>query len=362
MPTRLEWSEYCNAQIDPHVVESYRTRCATAFRDQRDNLTKLYRAFKPKQIACMGAGFLNDIPINLFLRGGSHVALIDWVPRVSEHGFQRDLIRREGKQYTCLACELGSCPEDVCQKFTRTYSGHGKVCDNFQPVDGPSCQCASYAPGSEPRFVQADVTQGCASEFAQRVPPLGQTCKTASQCFSKAIEICHDCAAIREELPLPTGSMDLVTSSMVVSQFDHEPYGYFSKFLVHRYGDELAQQETTLIPLMQQLRSDLFEMMLDAHIREMYRLVNKESGMVYFSSELFSSMPEPEHDRYYPVQLIPQALEKLRNYFTFDSKIIPLEHALRRTRMDTQFSIIQSYVLRPLPQPLQASTCVDGFM
>jgi hypothetical protein len=196
--------------------------------------------------------------------------------------------------------------------------------------------------------VTADATLGRASEFAQRVPPLVQTCETVSQCFQKAIEVCRECTAIREELPFPTGSMDLVTSSMVVSQFEHEPYGYFSKLLARRYGAELVQQETQLLPLMERLRSDLLEMMLDAHIEEMYRVVNKERGTAYFSVELFSSLPEPESDRYFLVQQIPQALEKLRTYFTFDFTIIPPERVLRRAMMRTQSSIIQSFVLRPL--------------
>lgn len=92
-----EWSQYLSAPMAPQTVEDRRTQCDAAFRDQQDNLIKCYRTFKPKTIACMGSGCLTDIPVDVFLRGGSRVALIDWLPRITELGFQRDLVRREGK-------------------------------------------------------------------------------------------------------------------------------------------------------------------------------------------------------------------------------------------------------------------------
>jgi len=348
-----EWSQYLSAPIDPQAVEDRRTQCDAAFRDQQDNLIKCYRTFKPKTIACMGAGCLTDIPVDVFLRGGSRVALIDWIPQITELGFQRDLVRRDGNKYACLVCEVETCPEQVCQGFAKSQSRRGGVCDNFRLSDNPSCcRCAGYKAGPSPLFLTAEVTQGRAGQFAQRMTAAALTCDTAAQCFQKAIDVCHDCAEIREELPLPTGSIDLVTSSMVVSQFEYEPYGFFSKLLARRYGADALLHDTALIPLMETLRTKLFELLMDAHLSEIYRVVNKDHGKVYFSVELFSSQPQLEKDQYFLVQGMPQVLEKLRTLFLFDFSVIPLQRAYRRTKMGAQSSIIQSYVLTPIPASL----------
>ena len=353
MVTELsEWSQYLSAPLDPQTVEDRRTQCDTAFRDQQDNLVKCYRTFKPKTIACMGAGRLTDIPVDVFLRGGSQVTLIDWIPQITQLGFQRDLVRREGKKYACLVCEIETCPEQICQGFSKSQSCRGGVCDNFRLSNDPHCLCAGYQAGPSPRFVTAEVTQGRASQFAQRITAAALTCDTAAQCFQKAIEVCQDCADIREELPLPTGSIDLVTSSMVVSQFEYEPYGFFSKLLARRYGADALLHDITLIPLMETLRTKLFELLMDAHLSEIYRVVNKNHGKVYFSVELFSSQSQPEEEQYFLVQGMPQVFEKLRTLFLFDFSVIPLQRAYRRAKMGAQTSIIQSYVLTPIPASL----------
>lgn len=344
-----EWSQYLNAPLDPRTMENRRTQCAAAFRDQQDNLIKCYRTFTPKTIACMGAGCLTDIPVDVFLRGDSRVTLIDWIPQITEIGFQRDLVRREGKKYACLVCEVETCPEQICQGFAKSQSRLGGVCDNFSLSDDPNCLCAGYQAGPSPRFVTAEVTQGRAGQFAQRMTAAAPTCDTAAQCFQKAIEICQDCADIHEELPLQTGSIDLVTSSMVVSQFEYEPYGFFSKLLARRYGADSLLHDTALIPLMETLRTKLFELLMDAHLSELYRVVNKDHGKVYFSVELFSSQSQPQEDQYFLVQGMPQVLEKLRTLFLFDFSVIPLQRAYRRTKVGDQTSIIQSYVLTPIP-------------
>jgi hypothetical protein len=103
---------------------------------------------------------------------------------------------------------------------------------------------------------------------------------------------------------------------------------------------------------METLRTNLFELLMDAHLSEIYRVVNKEHGKVYFSVELFSSQPQPEKDQYFLVQGMPQVLEKLRTLFLFDFSVIPLQRAYRRTKMGAQSSIIQSYVLTPIPASL----------
>jgi hypothetical protein len=54
------------------------------------------------------------------------------------------------------------------------------------------------------------------------------------EAFLIAINECARTELIYGEIP--TGSLDLVTSTMVVSQFDHEPYTYFPRVLEAHFG------------------------------------------------------------------------------------------------------------------------------
>lgn len=61
-------------------------------------------------------------------------------------------------------------------------------------------------------------------------------------------------------------------SSMVVSQFDHEPYAFFSKLVTLQFGSCLWAEEEQLRPLMEKLRSELFRLQVEGHVREIHRL------------------------------------------------------------------------------------------
>ncbi len=136
---------------------------------------------------------------------------------------------------------------------------------------------------------------------------------------------------------------------MVISQFEHEPYGYFSKLLAQQFGPRLVKEEKKLTPWMERLRSELFRVQAEGHIKEMYRLVNKDHGKVYFSVELFHA--RPDSDEFFLVQEIPQAMNILRQYFAFDFKSLPYDHTLHKIVVNDRPSIVQSYVLAPLRDP-----------
>ena len=133
---------------------------------------------------------------------------------------------------------------------------------------------------------------------------------------------------------------------MVVSQFDSEPYLYFSKLLKLEFGRErIFRKEKILLPLMEALRKTLFKIQLDGHVKELYRLVNKAQGNVYFSVELFRSLPE--RDEFFLVHEMPYVLNILSNYFLFDFTLFPLESTLKRMEIGEGRSVIQSYLLTP---------------
>jgi hypothetical protein len=142
---------------------------------------------------------------------------------------------------------------------------------------------------------------------------------------------------------------------MVVSQFDNEPYRYFSKLLELKFGrEQILRKEKILMPLMKELRAALFKIQVEGHVREIYRLLNKEHGKVYFSAELFCALPHaegpaPRVGDYFMVHQMPDALEILSQFFFFDFQLIPPETSLRNTQIGEGHSVVQCYALTPKP-------------
>lgn len=352
----LEWERYINAPADADTVHQCRLRCALMFRDQREALRELCVSVRPKRIGCLGAGCLNDIPIETFLRTGSEVYLVDWIPRISEEGFRSDVIQREGASSYCFIRELQPAPERFCGNFSPAASGQDRVCNRFLLEEGPRPRCANYSRSAEPHFLEADVTLGRATAFARRVERWVGFSKTPAQAFRKAIDELRRCSTVNEKIAIPADSLDLVTSSMVVSQFDHEPYTFFSKLLALQFGSRLLAEEERLLPLMERLRSGLFRIQVEGHIREIYRLVEKRRGRVFFSVELFCS--SSNRDEFFLVQEIHQVMDMIGKYFHFDFHLISPDQSLRMIETHSGTSIVQSYVLRPKEKMEQSSAPV----
>jgi hypothetical protein len=346
---RSTWEHYLDAvrSAPDEVVSSCRCACGAAFAKDRENLSALYQALKPKEIACLGSGCLNDIPIGDFLRGGSRVWLIDRIPGVSERGMACDLVRREQGTHACLVCELRDGAQ-FCKNFKTPSRADSMVCDNFCLLEGFPPRCTKYAPGTEPHILTADATLGRAACFATRAEELVAKARGPVQCFELALEECRRCCSeTSRRLPVPSGSLDLVTSVMVMSQFEYEPYNFFSKLLARRFGEaRLAEHKERLTPLMEELRSSLFRMQVEGHVQEMHRLVEKQRGRVYFSVELFEK--HPERGDFFLVQGAPLMLEALGEYFFFDLELTGLDRALRSVEVGEGRSVIQTYVLAPV--------------
>lgn len=349
MGTPLSWEQYLHIDPDTDYVDRCRLLSTPLFNDQKKLIRELYATLKPQRIACLGSGCLNDIPIDQFIKGGSVVYLVDWIPDISEKGFQSDLIGKEGDNYSCLFCTLDRDPLIFCTSFQKECPSQESVCDNFTPSPGPAVRCESYHPGSEPLFLNRDITSGRATAFAKRIALLVKSSNTPKQAFRKALEEARRCHAVDEKIPIEDHSLDLVTSSMVVSQFDHEPYGFFSKLLFQHFDSKILKEEASLIPLMEELRSEFFQIQIEGHIKELYRLVKKEGGRVYFSVELFHSLSD--QNELFMVHEIPKAMEELGRYFFFDFQAIPHDQALRKIEKENQVSILTSFLLKPKEAP-----------
>jgi hypothetical protein len=145
---------------------------------------------------------------------------------------------------------------------------------------------------------------------------------------------------------------------MVISQFDQGPYAYFSGLLESRFGRErvLADFEN-LTPLMEELRSRLFIVQVEAHARELHRALDKDRGIADVSVELFRTLHDS--DRFFLVNQIPTAFEILGRSYYFHFEDISPEASLRCTHIGSGRSILLCSVLKPIrvrPRVLRATS------
>jgi hypothetical protein len=151
-------------------------------------------------------------------------------------------------------------------------------------------------------------------------------------------------------LPLPDHSVDFITSSMVASQFDFEPYSYFIRNLFLRFGQQAIEQNLgTLDPLVESLRDNLFLSQMEGHCQEMLRLLKPE-GRIYFSIETLHSHRASEP--YFQAEVSCKAMSIIGRYFYFDLQTLPDIVTPAHTAMVAGGkSVIQSCLLLPKPSP-----------
>lgn len=347
MREKNEGSRGWDAYLDAPLVESklLQSKCDGAFASQRERIEVLLRKFKPSRVACLGSGFLNDLPIELLFETANETFFIDWLPDVSRLGLRKRIIQQDQDGSRCVFCKCSS-PERFCRGFSGTTDGEMAVCSAFSSPDASGDRCESYDPGEEPQFVCADVTSGRASRFGQRVFAAIQRSDSPKQAFNRAIRECRKCSNLCDPIPIDSHAFDFVTSSLVASQFDSEPYNYFAHAIEKKFGREAIQAKAdALTPLMEELRSELFRIQIEGHCEEIFRLLDKEHGRAYLSVELFRSIPT--EDDYFLVHETPQLLETMKRLFFFDFDSIPAEKVLTINDMGPGKSVVQSFVLRP---------------
>ena len=342
-----KWADYIgSAPVNIETFTQHRRECSPVFENQRSAIGQIFAAHQPKRIACLGAGYLSDIPIFDFLRAGCQVHLVDWIPGVSRQGFKWSLIRSQGGQYSCQICHEDCDPTRFCAAFREPVKLPHRVCDNFALSNDEFAWCEAYRQGEEPGFLEADVTAGRATGFAERILRLMAASNSPQQAIRKAITECRKWSTISHPIDLKDDSMDFITSSMVASQFDHEPYAYFVSRLAEKFGEENIQaKRERLEPIGEKLRSDLFQIQIAGHVDELYRVVNKTDGLVYFSVEIFRSVPE--RTDFFIVHGVPRLIELLSEKFFFDFQTIPLDRTLMQTDVGDGESVTISLLLKP---------------
>lgn len=344
----VTWQEYLKVpDADRQYAECHR-RCRASFQKQRENIERLLEAISPRVVACLGAGVLNDIPYQPLIRSGADIHLVDWLEDAPQAGVGLSIIETDqAGQPACLYCDPAvTAAEKYCSVFQPKPEPTARVCDHFTPCPGDPTTCAAFAVGELPVIHCADVTGGYASEFGGRIVDELQPVRTWKDAFSKATGLADRLATHRLPLPIDDGSVDLVTSSMVVSQFVHEPYDYFSRRTAELLGPPATDEEPRLRPAMHRLRSSLLSGQMRGHCEEIQRIL-APGGLCYLSFEMFDA--EPGMKQWQLIEGMAKVLEAIGRYFYFNFDIIPEQESITRFQTPGGSSLVLSVVLESKP-------------
>lgn len=343
--TGLSWNRYLEAGASSASHARSRKMFEREFRRQREQIVRLIAEDNPKQIACLGSGYLNDLPVELLCNSDTESYLVDWIPGISEIAMRGRAIAVGASHPSCIFCGLES-PEIYCARYKDAPGPHPGVCEAFCPISDPSLYCENYQPAKLPHFIRHDVTGGRATGFATQIEAVIERSTRPEEAYRRAIALCHGSTVKTARIPIDDDSIDLITSSMLVSQFDAEPYRYFALLLERKFGRaNILARGADIRPLMERLRGELFRIQAEGHASEMYRILNKPKGLVYFSTELFRELPNNEG--YFLVHEVFRGMQILSQYFTFDFSRLPPSDVLDRLKMGDANSVVQRYVLRP---------------
>ncbi len=87
------WKRYLYRPVSLQRAHDQNATFGVAFRSQRHAISAIFSSLGATRVACLGSGYLSDIPVEEFAVAGADVHLVDWVPDVSLAGFQYKLFR-----------------------------------------------------------------------------------------------------------------------------------------------------------------------------------------------------------------------------------------------------------------------------
>ncbi|MCH8313010.1 MAG: hypothetical protein IID17_08505 [Nitrospinae bacterium] len=346
--TLLNWGEYLTHPGEA-ALSKCRENCSNSFINQRNRIRDLYSALSPKNVVCIGSGYLNDIPIEDFVKAGSTIYLVDWVKDLSQLAYCKDVITECKGRYQCFICQTKYDPRQYCtnyQELDVSPKEHKQdVCSSFIKSNISPSLCENFEFGTNPVFIDMDATQGRADVFARRVSEMISRAKTPKAVFKNALREVGRLKQYSTCFPIDGQSVDFVTSSMVVSQFEFEPYGFMAKKMAQKFGtNEINRMEKILTPYMEKLRSILFPLLVEGHFEEMHRILQTD-GRVYFSIETFHR--PKDYDRWFWCKNLDRIMEIISKYFWFDFETLPELGNPDRMDILEGKSIVSSYVLVP---------------
>ena len=300
-------------------------------------------------MACLGAGTLNDIPYSSFVKAGAAIHLVDWLPGVMDFGIAHRIIeepRAAGPQ--CLYCLVNNIdPRDYCCSFNRLEESGAPICSACEISPDEPKYCVAFKKGRFPYVYHEDATGGYASAFGTGLARALDGVTSWRQAFKRANLLAARVRQHRSRLSIPDDSVDLVISSMLISQFEHEPYTYFSRQAAALLGAPTAQEETRLRPTMERLRSTLLESQIERHLEEIERILAPD-GRCFLAFELFHC--ESGENVWYLIEEMSGVLNALARRFNFDIDGCPGVIGDSEFRTNGNRSVVCHLLLAPKPQ------------
>ncbi len=353
MPT--SWEDYIKGPSNQAAIQSYRALSEGAFRPLRRVLANVVKTCEPSSIACLGAGVLNDIPFDELVLSGAAIHLVDLIPGIVDRGIGQSVlidrnaddadIDNQGTDDACVFCALGAAR---AAKWCKRFNGAGRpdssrICGGFTPVGGNAKGCLSYERAELPNVLYQDVTGGYATAFGHAALNATEKAISWKQAFGIATAAAKQLRNRRERLDIADGSIDLVTSSMLLSQFEHEPYDYFSRQVAARLGPPSAREENRLHRTLEKLKNDLLLNQIAAHCEEVARILAPD-GRFFVAFELFHY--DPARDAWFMVPEMHAALGRLAHHFNFDFAALPPADSIVTFKLGEASSVVQNFLMR----------------
>lgn len=340
----VSWDEYLAGSNGCAKFRECCRRCKSSFDEHRRNIQVAVEATGPEVVACFGAGVLNDIPYESMIRSGASVHLVDWLPGSIDTGIDLSIIQTdENGQPHCIYCHpTVTCPQAYCRHYRSSSTSAEAVCRSFISIPGTPPRCAAYERGDQPRVHYEDVTAGYGAEFGREILAELRGVHSWRQAFVRALALANRNDHHRTCTTIADASVQLVTSSMVVSQFDHEPYEYFSHCVADLLGPPTAKEEKQLLPLMKSLRATLLAKQVTRHCEEIKRIL-APGGYCYVSFEMFHVVPAKP--QWFLVEGMPTALDIMGRHFLFNFDILPQDRRMTRFQAGDTASLVFSFLL-----------------
>lgn len=313
----VTWETYLSPNNAAALYRTCSQRYGPAFAPLRDLVERLVEHTKPTSVACLGAGVLNDLPLKALVRSGAELHLVDWLPGIIDSGLSASIIESpDDAKPSCVFCALDkSVAEDYCRNYCGPKPVKTQVCAGYLCEPPDLNACAAYQRGTRPHVHRADVTGGYASEFANRCERALRNTTTWRQALRQAIALARRVPARPRPLDIPDGSIDLAISSMVVSQFLHEPYDYFTRQAEEALGTPTARENKRLLRQADDLKATLFKHSLEGHFAEIERVLAPE-GQCFMAFELFHY--DAEIAEWMLVEPMHETLKRIADRFRLD--------------------------------------------
>ncbi len=340
----MAWLDYISPPGTAARYSKNRHQNLRAFAAQREILRRVIQATNPASIACLGAGALNDVPYRMLVRDGVKIHLADWQAEAMEAGVAHTISRAEPDgPPACLYCALEDRAAGAyCRNFKLPRDAEKRRCAGFQPAPEDAERCATFVRGDEPNLHGEDITAGYASSFAARLGDILPQAQSWRQALAQARTLAREVRKQSAPLGIASGSIDLATSAMVMSQFEHEPYAYFSRQTQRLLGDPRPQEHKKLQASLELLRDELLTRQVERHCDEILRIL-KPGGRCFMSFEMFHF--DAEARRWFLVGQMHRALELIAERFDFNFDILGEDGSTALFENKGTRSLVHCYVL-----------------